>query len=338
MMRRLARLFRFGLGQAPRSTDVLAALGAEPRQPDQHVVLIIDVVGYSQKLDSQQCECFTRLRGDLEQQLAAHPLLAQTGIVLCTGDGFVVVGHGPQTALGLLDVAVKLLQTAVGIDDPGYQLTCGMALGRGSCVQSCYGSQFLGDAVNMAARVQSLALPGQLLITTTLYQSELQRNSAFSAMGVEAEGVGELPVKHDERIGCHTVSGQGIGVTRQQDANRRLDTKPGSLAPDLPLLSIPMSEQSAQLADAVTALYQVVIRAHGPADAVGPLLKAELESVLHACDRGARLGNREDIDLGRLQAQLADEGVDALFLDAVRAMVAQLQADAARQVDDDERD
>ena len=125
-------------------------------------ILVADVVGYSKLMGEDQTRTLNALRR-FRQELFEPFVLEHNGtVVKRMGDGWIVefasVLNAVDCALGiqkgLADHEVVLLRTGIHIGDVAFEE-----------------EDVFGDGVNIAARLEALAEPGQVLISDTAYNS-----------------------------------------------------------------------------------------------------------------------------------------------------------------------
>jgi hypothetical protein len=125
-------------------------------------VLFVDVVGYSRLTVAEQME---RRRACSEIVAdALGPLSAQDRVIADTGDGAAVTFLGaPENALFVA------LRTRDGAGD--LPLRMGVNLGPVRLTQDVNGHQnVVGDGINVAQRVMSFSVPGELLFSRSFYE------------------------------------------------------------------------------------------------------------------------------------------------------------------------
>lgn len=129
-------------------------------------ILVADIVGYSRMMRADEAATLSRLkrlRGDL-----LDPRITEYGgrLVKSTGDG--LLAEFPS-AVDAVQYAVDV-QDAIAAADPGsdgdpMRLRIGINLGD----VVVEGDDLLGDGVNVAARIESIARPGGICISASVY-------------------------------------------------------------------------------------------------------------------------------------------------------------------------
>ena len=129
-------------------------------------VVFIDIVGYSERLVTQQVELKTRLNGLVAGVLENVPVADR--MMLDTGDGAALCFLGdPEDAL----FAASNLRAATIAIGPELALRIGINLGPLRIVKDVNGQpNMLGDGINVAQRVMSFAQPNQILVSRSYYE------------------------------------------------------------------------------------------------------------------------------------------------------------------------
>jgi TolB-like protein/class 3 adenylate cyclase/tetratricopeptide (TPR) repeat protein len=187
--------------------------GAARQQQSLSVVMFADLVGYTtivREDESRARRARAAMRSILETTLPRHGgKLAQT-----YGDG----------ALGLFGSAVGAARAAVELhrrlaSETGEQLRIGLDLGEVAWdVAGPY-----GDAVNVAARLQSIAGPGSVLVSYELArQLRAQRE-------LPTTPIGDVFLKNVEQpIRVHALAVDGLRLVSSSEAQRRAREGGGS--------------------------------------------------------------------------------------------------------------
>jgi hypothetical protein len=150
-------------------------------------VVFIDIVGYSERLVTQQVELKTRLNGLVASVLEHVPVSDR--MILDTGDGAALCFLGdPEDAL----FAASNLRASTVAIGPELALRIGINLGPLRIVKDVNGQpNMLGDGINVAQRVMSFAEPNQILVSRSYYEivSRLSQEYArlFQYVGVHRD-------------------------------------------------------------------------------------------------------------------------------------------------------
>jgi len=192
-------------------------------------IMAADVVGYSARMELsegqtiQQLSALTKIIGD---QVVRH-----SGRVFSrAGDGFLSEFPSPVMAV-LAGFEIQRILTATGEDDPQrFQLRIGVHLAD-AVVD---GQDFLGDGVNIAARVEGIAEPGSVLITQPVFD-QVKRTAKL-----RFEDLGERYLKNiSEPVRVYRVVGElenhsyitGMPQSLQENAGEGVKpARPNSLA------------------------------------------------------------------------------------------------------------
>ena len=174
-------------------------------------VLMADIVGYSRLMAENEADTFYRVK-DLQSSLITPTTERNHGrVVKWTGDGFI----------GTFESAVDAVRAAIEIqsgvaaagasaaDDRRIRFRIGINTGDVIVVPG----DVYGDTVNVAARLQALAEPGGISISTGV------RDAVRGKFSVEFENRGELNVKNiPDPVGTFNVLFDPIAWTMGRDA------------------------------------------------------------------------------------------------------------------------
>ena len=144
-------------------------------------ILAADVVGYSRMMATDEAGTLARLR--TARRDVVDPLMAEF-----KGRVFKVMGDG---LLAEFPSAVQALRCAIAIqerlrEDDGLQVRIG--LHQGDVIAE--GGDLLGDGVNVAARLETIAEPGGICISGRV------RGDAAGKMPLDVEDIGTPPLKN----------------------------------------------------------------------------------------------------------------------------------------------
>lgn len=169
-------------------------------------VVFIDIVGYSERLVTQQVELKTRLNG-LVAGVLEH-VAATDRMMLDTGDGAALCFLGdPEDAL----FAASSLRASTVAIGPELALRIGIKLGPLRIVKDVNGQpNMLGDGINVAQRVMSFAEPNQILVSRSYYEivSRLSQEYTrlFQYLGIHRD-------KHVREHEVYVMTAGGPGAT-----------------------------------------------------------------------------------------------------------------------------
>lgn len=169
-------------------------------------VVFIDIVGYSERLVTQQVELKTRLNGLVAGVLEHVPVSDR--MMLDTGDGAALCFLGdPEDAL----FAASNLRASTVAIGPELALRIGINLGPLRIVKDVNGQpNMLGDGINVAQRVMSFAEPNQILVSRSYYEivSRLSQEYTrlFQYFGIHRD-------KHVREHEVYVMTAGGPGAT-----------------------------------------------------------------------------------------------------------------------------
>ncbi len=169
-------------------------------------VVFIDIVGYSERLVTQQVALKTRLNELVAGVLAHVPVTDR--MMLDTGDGAALCFLGdPEDAL----FAASNLRASTVAIGPELALRIGINLGPLRIVKDVNGQpNMLGDGINVAQRVMSFAEPNQILVSRSYYEivSRLSQEYTrlFQYLGIHRD-------KHVREHEVYVMTAGGEGAT-----------------------------------------------------------------------------------------------------------------------------
>jgi adenylate cyclase len=179
------------LEAAPQPRTALSAVALP-----EAAFLFADIAGFTAFTelhgDARAAELAWRLRLGVEQQLGhdAH-------VVKTLGDAVMVRIADPTEAVA---VGMRIVSSALAPADPPVRVGvhCGPAV-------ECAGD-FFGAAVNVAARVVSLARPGEVLVTEPVASEARRRGLVLEELGAHSlRNVGQPVLLHAVRHGPQTA-------------------------------------------------------------------------------------------------------------------------------------
>ena len=169
-------------------------------------MVFIDIVGYSERLVTQQVALKTRLNELVAGVLAHVPVTDR--MMLDTGDGAALCFLGdPEDAL----FAASNLRASTVAIGPELALRIGINLGPLRIVKDVNGQpNMLGDGINVAQRVMSFAEPNQILVSRSYYEivSRLSQEYTrlFQYLGIHRD-------KHVREHEVYVMTAGGEGAT-----------------------------------------------------------------------------------------------------------------------------
>ena len=154
-------------------------------------VLAADVVGYSRLMGRDESGTLARLQQNRAERLV--PVMKNNGgrLVKLTGDGALIEF---TSAVDALSAAIEFQQGVVEInrDQPAdAALVFRMGLHLGDLIVD--GDDLYGDGINIAARLETEAPPGGILISRTVHES------VFGRVKATFDDRGNLPLRNIER-------------------------------------------------------------------------------------------------------------------------------------------
>jgi len=169
-------------------------------------VVFIDIVGYSERLVTQQVELKTRLNGLVANVLQNVP--ATDRMMLDTGDGAAICFLGdPEDAL----FAASNLRASTVAIGPELALRIGINLGPLRIVKDVNGQpNMLGDGINVAQRVMSFAEPNQILVSRSYYEIVSRLSQEYTRL---FQYVGIHRDKHVREHEVYVMTAGGEGAT-----------------------------------------------------------------------------------------------------------------------------
>lgn len=156
------------------------ALATESRTREV-VALNADVVGYS-RLMADDFQATTRTMGEYQDLVEEKVEGAGGTLVAFVGDNFMAIFERPTDAMAAA-IAISTEIEARNADLPGHrQVRFRMGLDRGDVTVTSEG-QYHGDALNIAARIQSLAAPGGVSVSGEVFRALDEPELRFKATG-----------------------------------------------------------------------------------------------------------------------------------------------------------
>ena len=197
---------------APAPPD--AALAGSEGARKQVTVLFCDIVGSTRLAEHVGAEAMHGLLARFFELALAEVHRYGGTIDKFLGDGFMaLVGvpvahedHARRAVLAALGIRRRLQEEPLGTDADGRPIATRMGLNTGLVVVASIGDELatdftaIGDAINVAARLESLARPGDILIS----ESTARLVSGY----VRTEPLGDLTIRgKDEPVRAHRVLG-----------------------------------------------------------------------------------------------------------------------------------
>jgi class 3 adenylate cyclase len=154
-------------------------------------ILAADVVGYSGKIEADESSTLAALRD--VRATTVDPLLAENSgrIIKTMGDGFIAEFGSVVDAVTFAVAMQKSVPERQQGTAPEKRLVYRIGINLGDVVVE--GDDLLGDGVNVAARLEQICKPGEILISGTAYD-QLQ-----GKLGLPLDFTGEQQVKNINR-------------------------------------------------------------------------------------------------------------------------------------------
>jgi TolB-like protein/class 3 adenylate cyclase len=132
-------------------------------------ILVADVVGYSRLAGADEDRTLSRLRG-LRSDLIDPAITAHHGrIVKRTGDGIIIEFRSVVDAVRCaIEVQTGLIDRSAGVQ-PERRIEFRVGIHLGDVVEEMDGD-LMGDGVNIAARLESIAKPGAICLSEDAYR------------------------------------------------------------------------------------------------------------------------------------------------------------------------
>src|SRR5271170_5819891 len=146
-------------------------------------ILVADVVGYSRLAEADEDRTLSRLRG-LRSDLIDPAIAAHRGrVVTRTGDGVLVEFRSVVDAVRCaIEVQNGLIERNAGVQ-PERRIEFRVGIHLGDVVEEADGD-LMGDGVNIAARLESIAKPGAICLFEDAYRQVRDKiKEAFTDLG-----------------------------------------------------------------------------------------------------------------------------------------------------------
>ena len=221
---------RLALPSDPSYNTLWVGLRAMPQEPPRRVerrlsaILAADVAGYSRLMHSDEEPTHAKLTALLMN--AVNPAIAEHGgrIVKNTGDGFLAEFPSAVEAVrAAMLFQTRIRELTIG-DAEDRRLRFRVGVNIGDVIVEPH--DIFGDGVNIAARLESIAEPGGICISSSAYDHVRDK------VGVEFADLGEQMLKNMPRpVRAYAVVGEKPSAGTHAERER-----PG--APSAPRLSI----------------------------------------------------------------------------------------------------
>jgi class 3 adenylate cyclase len=251
-------------------------------------VVFIDIVGYSERLVTQQVELKTRLNGLVANVLQHVPVTDR--MMLDTGDGAAICFLGdPEDAL----FAASNLRASTVAIGPEHALRIGINLGPLRIVKDVNGQpNMLGDGINVAQRVMSFAEPNQILVSRSYYEIVSRLSQEYTRL---FQYVGIHRDKHVREHEVYVMTAGGEGATApapEQAAAAAAGGPPGRVessefvpVPSAPFDPAVLARLEGALADGLGPLAKILVRKAAKTAPDLPTLCRQLDGALPEAQR-----------------------------------------------------
>jgi TolB-like protein/class 3 adenylate cyclase len=192
-------------------------------------ILVADVVGFSRLAGADEDRTLARLRG-LSSDLINPAIVAYHGrIVKRTGDGYIVEFRSVvEATLCAIELQNAMVERNAGLA-PGKRIEFRVGIHLGDVIEEADGD-LMGDGVNIAARLESVAEPGGVCLSDDAYRQVRDK------IEVSFADLGEKTLKNIARptrvfgLGAATIIGLPQSVRRRAPDEATLAAERG-LAP-----------------------------------------------------------------------------------------------------------
>src|SRR5580692_7498971 len=207
-------------------------------------ILAADVAGYSRLMGLDEVGTARILR---EHRVVSDGLVAKHGgrIVKTTGDGLLLEFPSVVDAVECA-VAVQVLMAERNADVPqDRRMLFRIGINLGDILIE--GDDILGDGVNVAARLEGIAEPGGICISSSAYEQ------VRGKVDVEFADLGEQNLKNIARpVRAYAAKRNGLGLNKQNDAAPHTPSAPRLSIVVLPFANIGGDPEQDYFADGVT--------------------------------------------------------------------------------------
>jgi adenylate cyclase len=198
-------------------------------------ILVLDVVGYSRLASLDEDRTLSRLSG-LRTDLIDPAIDAHRGrIVKRTGDGALIEFRSVVDAVRCaIEVQSAMVERNSGVP-PDRRLEFRIGIHLGDVVEESDGD-LMGDGVNIAARLQSVAKPGAICLSEDAYRQVKAR------LDLQVADLGETQLKNiADPIRVYSIQVDGAapaGSASPAEPNAREKPSIGPASPDKPSIAV----------------------------------------------------------------------------------------------------
>ena len=210
-------------------------------------VFFSDIVGFTETADKLESEDLTQLLNHYLTEMSQIALDYGATIDKYVGDAIVIFFGDPDTkgvkqdALACVEMAIAMHKRLSELQDvwrdSGLEkpLECRMGINTGYCTVGNFGSEdrmdytIIGGGVNLASRLESLAPPGEILISYETY-AHVKDNIHCEEHGeVRVKGIA-YPVATFVAVDTYDNLGRDRYLIREHHANLKLDVDLGAMS------------------------------------------------------------------------------------------------------------
>jgi adenylate cyclase len=133
-------------------------------------VLFCDIAGTSSLMEREGDLAVSNLVRTFFESAGRLAMEHHCGLMKFIGDGFIAVFDNADQALPFAAAVQNIAKSDPGISVYQIGLRLSLHFGDVLCIETSYGREILGEDINIAARLNDLAAPGQLVISHAALQ------------------------------------------------------------------------------------------------------------------------------------------------------------------------
>ena len=176
-------------------------------------IVAADLVGYSRLVANDEEEVISRFR-DLRKEVI-YPAIssAQARVIKTMGDGFLVEFPSPRAALNTAIFLQNAVSEREAKGSPETRLVFRIGINHGEVIID--DDDVLGDVVNIAARLESLAPPGGVCVSEAVF-TEVAGESDMPLVPLGPQYVKNIPMP----VNVWTVPMKGVDISPRRQTSR----------------------------------------------------------------------------------------------------------------------
>ncbi len=212
-------------------------------------ILVADVVGYSRHMEQDDAGTLARLR-EIRESVVDPGIAAHGGrIVNVAGDGMLVEFGSADASLRYAVEVQRTMAERNRMQSAGARIEFRIGINLADIIAD--GNDIAGDGVNVAARLEALAAPGGICVSSAV------RDQVHGSIDVAFVDIGERQVKNIGRpirafaVALDAADTSGTAVEASGTAPRQASLSP--LSPEPPAMSIGVMPLVALSGDAAAA-------------------------------------------------------------------------------------